>query len=557
MSDEIEGAGLEEPGIERAATVREGRGRPAPAGPGAEGAPARGAARAADDPLVAALVAADPARDVTVDLVSLRARVDAVVAREEQGAGGSAADVPTAGVSTADAPPVGTSVEVPAGDPRLGDATAPAATAPVVDLAADRVVTRSAVRSRRSVRLMGVAAAVVGAVVVAGVSYSFGVTRGPWGDERVLVGDAGSAGTTVDPVVIPRASRNDNQRVTAGAETLAAGAAGGSAADSAGGAAYSSSAADGMGAGGASSGTAESSYVRGWEQNRFQFHDGGLSSVAGEAEGWTLDATAVYSKKSVTALADALGVEGTPTNEWGTWSVGPTTGEGTSLSVYTDGSVSLYDPDADVTSGKAPSTKKAVARATALLTTLGLDPADYTFEVEADTMAVADDSAGGTVNPYTWVTAYQLMGGKSSGLSWSFTVTKDGISSAYGSLAATVPLGQYEIVSPAQAFARLTDSRFSGSVWPSTYPTSVQRTWDTAATQSPEASGGPTVPPVVEAGHRLDWAVADVTISDARLGLSTYYETDGAVLVLPTYELRTSDGGSWAVIAVADDELAL
>ena len=498
-----------------------------------DGSRPRGAGAADGDRLLEALAAADPARDASADLVAVRARVAQLKARDQQGAGGSAdpghdvsEDLSTSPSSAAaSTTPV---LAVEGNEPHL------------VALAAGYTSTAAA-RRRRSTRFMGVAAAVVGALVVAGVSYSFGVSRGPFGDGP----DSASALADAAPIVLPPAGTAP--RLTA-AELQAEAMGGASATRDSG-----TSRAGGPGAAAGPDGSAStdaagrtlSAPARAWAQNRFVFHDGGLSTTAGKAEGWTLDARTAYTAKTAARVARALSIEGDAVQQYGAWTVGASDGSSASVSVYTDGSVWFSDPARDVDKGRAPSASRVTGQAEAFLGSLDLDPAGFRLTL---------DTAQEDGSPYAGVTAYQLLDGTPSGLSWSLSVTREGVASASGSLATPVTLGRYDIVSPAQAFHRLTDPRFSASVWPSAYPASVRAEEDAAPTEAP-AVAAPSVPPLATPGQRLEWPVADVTVSEADLGLSTYYAADGAAMLLPTYQLRTSDGGAWAVIAVADDEL--
>jgi hypothetical protein len=65
----------------------------------------------------------------------------------------------------------------------------------------------------------------------------------------------------------------------------------------------------------------------------------------------------------------------------------------------------------------------------------------------------------------------------------------------------------------------------------------------------------PTVPATVEAGSAIGWPVTDITITKARLGLATHTEPSGSTALVPSYELTGSDGSTWAVIAVVDQQL--
>jgi hypothetical protein len=44
--------------------------------------------------------------------------------------------------------------------------------------------------------------------------------------------------------------------------------------------------------------------------------------------------------------------------------------------------------------------------------------------------------------------------------------------------------------------------------------------------------------------------VAQVTIVKADLGIAQYYEPNGSIVLLPTYQLTGSDKSTWTVIAL-------
>ena len=79
---------------------------------------------------------------------------------------------------------------------------------------------------------------------------------------------------------------------------------------------------------------------------------------------------------------------------------------------------------------------------------------------------------------------------------------------------------------------------------------------DQAATATPEEWVAPTEPPAApKPGTSLSWPVNDVEIVSARLGLSSQWQPDGSVLVVPAYEFTDAAGGTWSVIAVAESML--
>ena len=109
------------------------------------------------------------------------------------------------------------------------------------------------------------------------------------------------------------------------------------------------------------------------------------------------------------------------------------------------------------------------------------------------------------------------------------------------------------VVSEQEGFERLSDSRFGGSRtgWPEIYATDLAASGEdltewVAPTQAP-------APPI--AGAAISWAVQDVEIVRARLGLAQQWQPDGSIMLVPSYEFTDSDGGTWSVIAVAEEML--
>lgn len=307
-----------------------------------------------------------------------------------------------------------------------------------------------------------------------------------------------------------------------------------------------------------------------WGWGRTVFTSSGLSEAGGSGRAWALDATGVVNEATVTAAAAALGVAGTAQQLDGTWMVGPNDGTAASVSMYPDGtgSLSYYDPAKDPWScgvvtmqeggdaatsdlvepggceqrdlGPAPSAEDAASRLRDLLGALGVDAAGYEL--------VSEDWSDAQ---WTYVTAYQVVDGQRSGLSWSATFTGAGLHSLYGSLAPLVELGEYDVVSPAEAVERLGDPRFGAGGGPIAWAQDA-----VARSEMVEPMPvTPTVPPAVTPGSQLSWPVAEVTIVSARLGVAVHTQADGAVVLAPTYELTSADGGVWSVIAVVDEAL--
>ncbi|WP_419702677.1 hypothetical protein [Promicromonospora sp. NFX87] len=314
----------------------------------------------------------------------------------------------------------------------------------------------------------------------------------------------------------------------------------------------------------------------------------GLSTSGSEAEAFGLDPAGVLSAETARRVADTLGASGEPRQEGGSWVVGPADGGGPTVHVYADGSggFDFYDPARDPwscpPSGKsepdttepgttdeggadsseilpapdcptgtpdaAPATGDAVEALRDVMDRLGVDPAG--FELEAGESYEGD--------PWRYVTAWQVVEGQRTGLSWSASVSASGIANLYGFLAETISLGQYPVVSEAEAVERLGDPRFgtSGGMIAQAADARAAQEDDTASSDMMPAPN-PTVPPAPTPGAQISWPVTDVTIESARLGVAQQQMPDGAVLLLPAYELRDADGNVWPVLAVAEDMLDL
>ncbi|NMR20383.1 hypothetical protein [Cellulomonas fimi] len=359
---------------------------------------------------------------------------------------------------------------------------------------------------------------------------------------------------------------------------------------------------------------ARSSMIAPWYGGRTVFTAAGLSGEGGTADGWAFDGASVFSAETAERVAQALGVSGSAELRFGSWAVGPDDGTGASLQLMPDGtaSVSYYDPtldpyacpqptgegptrsDGSGTSGStegsagsaepaapemvpvpvpvpepgrecldsaalgdAPQGDAAVSRFRELLASVGVDPDAYQYET--------GDSG---MRELSYVTANQVVDEQLSGTAWSVTFVGDGVQSLYGSLAPLVPLGAYDVVSPAEAAERLMDPRFGATTGgPIMYAARGGVTLEGAITEldtgtssaasEPAPATDPTVPPTVAPGSALRWPVTEVTLTSSRLGLTLYTQPDGATVLVPAYELSSDDGGTWSVIAVAESQLDL
>ncbi|MDO8145546.1 MULTISPECIES: hypothetical protein [unclassified Isoptericola] len=312
---------------------------------------------------------------------------------------------------------------------------------------------------------------------------------------------------------------------------------------------------------------------------RVTFSQEGLSTEPGTAAALAYDAADVATESGAADLAAALDVAGEPRWEFGSWAVGPRDGSGPSLWLAADGIAyfSYTDPTLDpwrceevevlpeestesqgaiepapcpVPDGETVPAEDAADGLRELMTAVGADPAEYEVEV-AEASGVGRRAV-----------AYQVVEGRRTGATWSVTVTEDGVAWADGFLAETVSLGDYPVVSPAEAVERLGDPRFGQQTWPIAYADDTVSGLEPSTRQLPAPDAvepdlsEPTVPPAPpSSGSDLSWPVRDVTITGARLGLAQEFTADQGVLLLPAYELTDADGSTWSVVAVAEEAL--
>ncbi len=390
--------------------------------------------------------------------------------------------------------------------------------APIADL--------SAARARRHPRWIPFVAVAASLVIVGGAGFGIGASTGQ---------TTNSAGGAVPAIVLPGAGSGGSAAEGGTANGGFAGAPSGAPSK--------------MSAGGVS----DMTYPFG--SGRSSFSSSGLSATAGTAPAYTFDARTASTTERVAALATALKVQGSPKTMDGSWLVGAPDGTTPYLSVSLDGmlSFSFTDPqinpwqcglDANSTQPCDPPTDlpnqdAAIAALRSLIASAGRDPGS--FEYSSDTW-----EGSFTRSAQAW----PVIDGRRIDSAWGLELTAAGVYSASGALADIVPLGDYAIVSEQAAFERLSDPRFG-----------AQMTGGPMALRSQTAPGTtewvpPTEPPATPAaGTSLSWPVNKVDIVSVRLGLTTQWQPDRSVLVVPAYEFTDADGGNWTVIAVADSKL--
>lgn len=287
---------------------------------------------------------------------------------------------------------------------------------------------------------------------------------------------------------------------------------------------------------------------------RTVFSASGLSTSETTAPAYGYDGAAAHSAEALERLAGALGASGKVREDYGSLILGDYESGEPVATLYGDGTASFYfsDPSKDPwfcppdreceerDLGAAPQGEDALDEATDVLLALGLDPADFELEV-------SDKSDYGSTD-YSSVNAFRVLDGQRTGDSWGVTFTGAGVSSVWGPTAELVELGEYDVISPAEAVERLNDPRFGASF--SSFPAD----WVGPATLMRE--GSTSAPRTPSAGDRFDWPVESVKITSERLGLAQHHLGDGGVALVPTYELSSADGRTWSVIAVTEAHLA-
>ena len=290
---------------------------------------------------------------------------------------------------------------------------------------------------------------------------------------------------------------------------------------------------------------------------RNRFSSSGLATTESTALAYAFDAHAASNAANVTALASALGIEGTAELKNGGWTVGPQDGTAPSIYVGLDGTLGFYYSNplinpwqcvegTDVAkqcepTGDLPSEDAAIDALRSLIASVGRDPATFEFTSETWEGAVS-----------RMAQAWPVVDGQRLDQAWSLELTDAGVFSASGALADIVALGDYAVVSEEEGFERLSDPRFGAQM--TNMPIALRE--QSAIASEEWAAPTPTEPPATPTeGTSLSWPVNEVEIVSARLGLTSQWQPDGSVLVVPAYEFTDAEGATWSVIAVADSML--
>lgn len=196
-----------------------------------------------------------------------------------------------------------------------------------------------------------------------------------------------------------------------------------------------------------------------------------------------------------------------------------------------------FDADvrACVVATPMPTDQQARDALSLFLTATGVDESQTQVTVTSD-----DDSRTMTA------TAARVVAGNVTVVTSAVHVSAKGLLHGNGGTATVVSLGDYDIVSPAEAARRLNDPVFTPA-----YAASTASEIDYDQLHEPVAE-----PPAVPvAGARVPWGITEFEIASARLGLAQMTGVEDQRFLAPAYEFTDSEGNVWSVLAIAETEI--
>jgi hypothetical protein len=278
-----------------------------------------------------------------------------------------------------------------------------------------------------------------------------------------------------------------------------------------------------------------------------------LADTPGTATGYRLVNGGISGAQVAGVLAATFGADGTPIESEGAWTVGADGFPRLSVAADPLFTWTFEDPIAlaSPTPGQQLRPGETIELASEILAGIGVDVSDVDWQVDL----YADR---------TTAIAWQLVSGQRTQLSWQLSFDPDGaVVEASGFSAGLEPVPDYPVVGAATAGTRL-----GSAPWWALAPTRVASTTveepsvepvspTDSASASPAASGSasptPTPSPSPTSDRPvLEVPVAEVTVTDAELGLAQYWQPDGSVLMLPSYTVTGEDGSRWSVLAIED-----
>lgn len=311
-------------------------------------------------------------------------------------------------------------------------------------------------------------------------------------------------------------------------------------------------------------------YWGGWG-GRQHFTVPAFDTSSGQATVYALDGSPYFNIETISRIAAIFGVPGdaVPNEHGGGWTVGNAQNGGPIISLSSWGRSEIW-----FNSGLESPVSECVAqimnaqlesevdwdsmyeecqRATPQPTEeqarawMGIVLDAFGIEENSVTLEVLDD--GLKYENTLTVLASRVVDGMATPISIYMTVSHEGILHAGGSLGELVPLGAYQVVSPAAAAERLNTSAFS--------PDLTHADWLPGGMSVPESEPPAEPAPLPAAGSPIPWSVSEHEIVSARLGLAAVYGTDWVTYVVPAYEFTDGSGNRWSVIALAEEDLTL
>lgn len=190
--------------------------------------------------------------------------------------------------------------------------------------------------------------------------------------------------------------------------------------------------------------------------------------------------------------------------------------------------------------GPAPTEDEAKAVAADFFALLGVDTSGYTVEVYAD-------EGMGSVNLDYWPTDMQY-----GHLNLSAVVGPEGVTSAYGSIGEFSSLGDYPVITAAEAV-----ERYATREWSMDHHVTIPEDY------SPYPMGEELSMPVYDLpeptplapGDPIPVLMKDKTVTGAELVQGTLYTDSSGVLEVPVWKLLTADGMHYPVLALAEEAL--
>jgi len=336
-----------------------------------------------------------------------------------------------------------------------------------------------------------------------------------------------------------------------------------------------------------------------------------LSSAQGNASAFGFDDSAIMTASTMTRLQEAFGVKGRVERSGDGFTINT---QNVWLGLNGNGTGAFwFGRSWEQLEPKKQDQDAAEAKARSIMSTLGLDPAEFTIVTESfeygvwaatdapDTpvtsdgaassdTAVSPDNAGSSpaysgsndgpnagsneadgtgIEPaplpgpqhsitLTRVTATPArFSGRHTAGEWSFEFNGTEVLNAQGSLARIIELGDYPVVSARDAVDRMNDPRFgvSAVISDDTSASSIIEPYGLGYGEPGVSGAGSAARHSATPGEKLTWPVTTHVVSGGSLKNAGFYLADGSNVVLPVWEFAGENGLHYQVLAVADSAL--